>query len=294
MAPSSAEEGGSSEIPAYRLPEHARIARLLRTLDSGFLTESSCWFGGGTAIVMKHGEYRMSLDVDFLCSSQDGYRALRQAVTARGSEGIFAQPVKQLRDFRCDQYGLRTAIEFEGHPVKFEIVREGRIEVSGAFDAVLGCPLLSPIDQFAEKLLANSDRCRDTSTCYRDALDLGILILGNGGTIPGPALAKAEAAYGVDIRRHTRWVVDHLAARPTELARAASILRMDPRLGRKAITAVARAFERGGPPPVGNGNEVPSRGHPSEGSAAASTGGRSDIPVSRKSAARRRDSDIER
>lgn len=250
MAPSSVKGIGTPGIPAYRLPEHARIARLLRSLDSSFLTNSSCWFAGGTAIVMKQGEYRMSLDVDFLCSSQDGYRALRQAVTARGSEGIFASPVKQLRDFRCDRYGLRTALEFEGQPVKFEIVREGRIEVSGAFDAVLGCPLLSLSDQFAEKLLANSDRCKDPSTCYRDALDLGILILRHGGTIPGPALAKAEAAYGTDIRRDTRWVVDQLAERPTELDRAAGVLQMDPGLSREAIGAVARAFGRAGPPPA--------------------------------------------
>lgn len=107
-------------------------------MKADFPTDAGCWFGGGTAIVMTHGEYRLSSDVDFLCSSQDGDRALRQAVTAKGCAGVFEEPVNQLRDFRYDQYGLRTAVELDGHPIKFEIVREGRIDVSGAYDHSLG------------------------------------------------------------------------------------------------------------------------------------------------------------
>ncbi len=139
MASSCLEDDQQQPLPSYFRPEHTRIARLLRMMKSDFLTEAGCWFGGGTAIVMTHGEYRLSLDVDFLCSSQDGYRALRQAVTAKGCAGIVAQPVKQLRDFRCDQYGLRTAIEVDGQPIKLEIVREGRIDLTGAYDRRLGC-----------------------------------------------------------------------------------------------------------------------------------------------------------
>ena len=180
MASSSASDERRRAVPDYRLPEHRRIARVLRLLKSDLLTSADCFFGGGTAIVMKHGEYRVSLDVEFLCSSREGYRTLRQAVTAKGCEGIFERPVKQIRDFRCDQYGLRTAIEFDGQPIKLEIVREGRLDVTGAYDPALGYPLLSLEDQFAEKLLANSDRGKDSSAGYRDALDLGMLILAMG------------------------------------------------------------------------------------------------------------------
>ena len=240
MAPSWFEDGQVGSRPSYRLAEHARIARLLRMTRADFLTDAGCWFGGGTAIVMTNGEYRLSSDVDFLCSSQDGYRALRQAVTAKGCAGVFEEAVNQLRDFRCDQYGLRTAVELDGQLIKFEIVREGRIDVSGAYDHGLGIPLLSIEDQFTEKMLANSDRGKDPSVCYRDALDLGVLILNHGNHIPDAASAKAEKAYGSDVWRDAKWVVDHLGQRSGELERAAATLRMDVELARQAISALAQ------------------------------------------------------
>ena len=215
-------------------------------MRTDFLMDSRCWFAGGTAIVMKHGEYRLSLDIDFLCSSQEGYRALRQTMTARGAAGLFDRPLVALREARCDQYGLRTMVEVEGRPFRLEIVRESRIEIEGAYDADLGCPLLSVDDQFAEKLLANSDRGRDPSVCYRDAFDLGMLILGQGGRVPPAASDKAVAAYGDDVWRDARQVVGHLRARPDELHRAAAVLRMDPTAARGAIDAVDRACGRAG------------------------------------------------
>lgn len=42
-------------------------------MDATLLESSRCYFGGGTAIVLMYGEYRLSLDVDFLCSDVDGY-----------------------------------------------------------------------------------------------------------------------------------------------------------------------------------------------------------------------------
>lgn len=38
------------------------------------LSEAQCYFGGGTQLAMTYGEYRESRDVDFLCSSRDGFR----------------------------------------------------------------------------------------------------------------------------------------------------------------------------------------------------------------------------
>jgi len=53
----------------FKRPEHRIIAETLGLMDRDFLTTNQCWFGGGTAIVMKFGEYRRSLDVDFLCGA---------------------------------------------------------------------------------------------------------------------------------------------------------------------------------------------------------------------------------
>jgi hypothetical protein len=169
-----------------------------------FLLESRCWFGGGTAIVLKLDEYRRSADVDFLCADQAGYRELRQAAQARGVAAFFKGDVTALREIRTDQYGIRTMLLFKGQTIKFEIVREARIDISGDVDPELGVPLLSRDDMFAEKLLANADRCMDRSVAYRDAIDLGMLISAHS-MIPPSSLAKANQAYGADIEKKLVW-----------------------------------------------------------------------------------------
>lgn len=37
-----------------------RIASVLEALDAGLLADSRCYFGGGTAIALRYGEYRES------------------------------------------------------------------------------------------------------------------------------------------------------------------------------------------------------------------------------------------
>ena len=179
----------------FERPHHQRIAKLLLALDGPFFARSECYFGGGTAIALLLGEYRESVDVDFLCASTEGYRALRAAVFERGLEGLVRSPVKALRSLRTDQYGIRTFIEVDGVPVKLEIVREARIQISGGDAAELGVSVLSREDLFAEKLLANADRSGDRATFSRDAIDLGMMIA-HWGQIPPKAWDKARGAYG--------------------------------------------------------------------------------------------------
>lgn len=101
-------------------------------------------------------------------------------------------------DLRADQYGIRTFIEVEGVAVKFEIVREARIDLGGALDPTLGVPVLTREDLFAEKLLANADRSNDRSTWSRDAIDLGMMV-STWGPVPAQAWDKARRAYGAAI-----------------------------------------------------------------------------------------------
>src|SRR5262249_20074642 len=150
----------------------------------------------------------------------DGYRELRSAAVQRGHRAFFAAPVEPIREFRIDQYGLRTAVSLNGQTIKFEIVREGRIDLAGEFDDHLAVPILTVADMFAEKLLANADRCQDRVIAYSDAIDLGMLILHRGG-IPDEAVVKAEAAYGADVGHKVRWVTDHLASSRREAVRSA-------------------------------------------------------------------------
>ncbi|MYN10450.1 nucleotidyl transferase AbiEii/AbiGii toxin family protein [Pseudoduganella aquatica] len=179
-------------------PHHQRIAKFLACLDAEFLAQSDCYFGGGTAITLSLGEYRESADVDFLCSSIDGYRALRNTISNTSLGTILAGPVELAREVRADRYGILTFVRVDGVPIKFEIVSEGRINISGSMDLLLGVPTLAREDMYAEKLLANADRHGDLSALSRDAIDLAMLIQ-HWGAIPDEAWAKARVPYGQSI-----------------------------------------------------------------------------------------------
>ncbi len=83
---------------------------------------------------MLYGEYRESVDIDFLVSDVASYRELRQLLTGAGGIAAViredAEPLKQLREMRADQYGIRTILQVNEMPIKLEIVLEGRIELA--------------------------------------------------------------------------------------------------------------------------------------------------------------------
>ncbi|CCV12682.1 conserved hypothetical protein [Mesorhizobium sp. STM 4661] len=100
----------------------------------------------------------------------------------------------------------------------------------------MNVPSLIAADMFAEKLLANADRCQDRATAYRDAIDLGMLVRAYQ-EIPIDALGKAQTAYGSDIQHKIVWVVNKLQDRD-ELRNAAESLQMDTKAAEAAISAL--------------------------------------------------------
>lgn len=201
----------------FERPHHQRIAHVLAALDGEVLRQHGCLFGGGTCIALRHGEYRESVDIDFLVSDAAGYRELRQLLT--GIEGINAvvrtgaQPLVMLREVRADQYGLRTVLQMDSQAIKFEIVREARIELEapGKDDVVCGIGTLTPLDLATSKLLANSDRQADDGVFSRDVIDLAMM----GQRLPALrlALAKAQQAYGPAVSRDLGKAIDRLQER---------------------------------------------------------------------------------
>lgn len=165
----------------FERPLHQRIAQVLGALNGTVLKEHSCLFGGGTVIALRYGEYRESVDINFLLSDITRYQSLRQLL--KGADGINAilapgQPfLTQLRDIRADQYGIRTMLSVAGQPIKFEIILEGRIELAAptAKDVVCGISTLTVLDMVASKLLANSDRWADDGVFSRDLIDLAMM-----------------------------------------------------------------------------------------------------------------------
>jgi len=176
-------------------PYHQRIAKVLHAFNSDALSQTQCYFGGGTAIALSLAEYRESRDVDFLCASNKGYRLLRNIISPNSLGALLGEPLKLCREVRADMYGIRTVVEVDGEAIKIEIVSEGRIALSGSLDPVFGVPTLSREDLYAEKLLANADRGLDKAQTSRDIIDLAMMI-DHWGAIPDQAWSKVKQAYG--------------------------------------------------------------------------------------------------
>ncbi len=77
-------------------------------------------------MALRFGEYRESVDMDFLVSNLESYRQLRLRLT--GDEGFAGllrpdgERFRLMREIRADQYGIRTALLVDESLIKFEIV----------------------------------------------------------------------------------------------------------------------------------------------------------------------------
>ena len=214
----------------FEREHHRRIAAVLQSLDADTLAGSACYFGGGTAMALRYGEYRESIDIDFLVSNRDGYRHLRQLLT--GPQGLLAitkpgQGLQQSREMRADQYGLRTLLLLDGVNIKFEVVLEGRIEFETprADDRICGVATLAPLDMATSKLLALCDRWRDDAVLSRDLIDLAMMAPPK--KLLQRAIAKAQVAYGDSVQSDLAKAIEDLRQRPHRLDRCMLDMRMN-------------------------------------------------------------------
>jgi len=178
---------------------HERIQTILNRMNQDLMVEAEAYFGGGTAIVMELGEYRESVDIDFLCSSRAGYAALRTAFHHGNFNALFPEGVTQEGDFVADQYGIRGWVSVDDdRDVKFEIIRESRIDLFGARNDELGVLQLDRVCMYCEKLLANVDRGLDRVSLNRDAMDL-LMMERRWGPLPERSREMAIEAYGESV-----------------------------------------------------------------------------------------------
>ena len=230
----------------FERPHHQRIAHVLSALDGAALRQHGCLFGGGTCIALLFGEYRESVDIDFLVSDAAGYRELRQLLTGPGGLAAIAHPhampLVTLREIRADQYGIRTQVQMDGQATKFEIVREARIalEPPGAMDAICGVSTLTRLDLATSKLLANSDRQADDGVFSRDVIDLAMM----GLPLPTlrAALVKAQQAYGASVAQDLGKAIDRLQNREGWLERCMKAMAMQ--LPKAVLWQKLRALRR--------------------------------------------------
>ncbi|PKW26224.1 nucleotidyltransferase AbiEii toxin of type IV toxin-antitoxin system [Phycicoccus duodecadis] len=211
----------------FRRLHHQRVAEVLSMLDAPLLAEHNCWFGGGTAIVLANGEFRESVDIDFLVSDQQSYRQLRQIVRDHGLEALATRQLELGRTPVVDGYGIRTSVLVAGIAIKFEIIHEGRIDLDppSLGDEICGLRVLTRTDQVATKLLANDDRWADTSTFCRDLIDLAMM---KPDTVALKAGArKAVDAYGKTVGESLNKAVTYLQDRPQRLDEYIRALKID-------------------------------------------------------------------
>jgi hypothetical protein len=230
----------------FTRPHHQRIAHVLSILNGSLLRANNCLFGGGTLIALRYGEYRESIDIDFLVADIASYGNVRQLLT--GANGIAAivregtAPLAQTREIRADQYGIRTMLQVADQLIKFEIILEGRIELAPprTRDEICGIATLTPLDMATSKLLANSDRWNDDGVFNRDIIDLAMM--NPSLTLLRSAVAKAETAYGQAIRKDLGKAIDRLQDRHGWLERCMQVMAMN--LPKAAVWQQLRKLRR--------------------------------------------------
>lgn len=186
------------EHSLFKRPHHQKILKALSAFDANLLAEAKCYFAGGTAIAMCLDEYRTSVDIDFLCADIQGFRLLRNSIGGNDLGSLLkagCTDVSVMRDVRSDQNKIYTVLDVDGTKIKLELVREGRVTISGAMHPAFPVPILSRNDLYTQKLLANDDRGLDSSTMSRDIIDLAMMIQ-KWGQISRTAWNKAHEAYG--------------------------------------------------------------------------------------------------
>jgi len=208
--------------PGYVRARHNAVDKVLARLNADFLERAQCFFGGGTRIVLELNEYRESADIDLLCSDREGYRALRSTIRPDSLGELALAPLELLREIRSDQYGLRTVLLIDHEPIKFEIVHEARIDLSGSLIERLHVPCLDRTCCFAEKVLANADRGLDESVASRDVIDLAYMIEAWGMQAFVDAAHRARDAYGKAVEAAVRASAQKLLEKKTYFKKCVS------------------------------------------------------------------------
>lgn len=187
---------GSWLSAMFSREQHQKILIVLNHLNAEFLSQSGAYFGGGTLVSLRHGEHRLSQDIDFMCCFDEKYTILRRELRRAGYSAIFKNldTITLPREIQADQYGVRFPVVVEGTTIKFEIIAEGLIKF-GLPDYPTWSPVacLNKNDSVTEKLLANTDRWSDRRNKSRDLIDLSVMRLAN--PFHQSAIATAESVY---------------------------------------------------------------------------------------------------
>lgn len=187
---------------SYKRAHHNLIDKILRSMNADVLLAHSCFFAGGTAISLRYGEFRESVDIDFLISDATAYSKLRKLIFGRGLAPLFQEGTEvQHTEVRADAYGVRTVILYADARIKFEIVPIDLLvlEAPDQNDRISTVACITPVDMVATKLIANADRGEDKTYLNRDVIDLALM--GVHRKVFAGGVAKAVAAQGYRVKQ---------------------------------------------------------------------------------------------
>jgi hypothetical protein len=191
---------------------HRLVANVLGDMDADVLKQTRCFLGGATAITLQLGEYRKSIDVDFLIGDEDGYRWLRNEVSDNSFGELFTRaPALAGRGrIKKDRFGIRALLNIGGTPVKFEIIPEGRFGLCGCDVAGIPVPVINRHGLFAAALLANADGWAAAETFSRSVIDLAFMV-DEWEEMAASAFDVAHRAYGDSVDISLKRAVERIA-----------------------------------------------------------------------------------
>jgi hypothetical protein len=178
--------------------QHQKILKILEHLDADFLLNCQTYFGGGTLVSLRHGEHRLSNDIDLVCSMNEGYPTLRQRLYKKGYDALFTGlgGLALPREMQVSQYAVRFPVFVDDVQIRFEIVAEGHITLGKPSQPDWSpIPCVNVLDSFSQKLMANADRWPDSRLHRRDLIDLAIMRLAY--PTPDESVHQAERWYPV-------------------------------------------------------------------------------------------------
>lgn len=182
----------------FKINHHIVIESALKKFNADFFFNNNILFGGGTRIALDLGEFRKSIDIDFLCPNKASYRAVRENVTNVSLGCLVKEDFDYVREISCTRDAVRAMFKFGGAILKLEFVCFDNYEISPEKNDSFPVPYLDRESCFYTKLLANSDRCM--AHPYKDIVDI-LAMCDQWGGIPKLSITKAESHYGVAVVR---------------------------------------------------------------------------------------------
>ena len=104
--------------------QYRAVSSILTLLNAKLLQDCRAYLGGGVLNNLEMPYYRYSADIDFICSSTEGYRQLRRELRPDPNALFDSLPpqIKLTQTPSIDRYGIRFPILVEDIAIKFEII----------------------------------------------------------------------------------------------------------------------------------------------------------------------------